>query len=99
MYVVQLHRGTGGKKYSVHGLPVGPAIQFGDVRYEDYTQHRDKTRRANYLARHAPRENWTVYGAHSAGFWARWLLWNKKTLPASIRDIRKRFGIVVDNRT
>lgn len=27
-------------------------IYFGDKRYEDYTQHRDKDRRANFRARH-----------------------------------------------
>ena len=27
-------------------------IHYGDIKYEDYTQHKDKKRRANFRARH-----------------------------------------------
>ena len=49
-------------------------------------------RRANYLKRHA-NEDWT--DETTAGFWARWLLWNKPTIAASIRDATRRFGLDV----
>ena len=69
----------------------GRTIHFGDAKYEDYTTHKDPKRKANYLARHSG-EDWT--DPKTAGFWARWLLWNKPSLVASVRDLEQRFGFV-----
>jgi hypothetical protein len=66
-------------------------IHFGNSDYEDYTQHHDSTRKASYLARHQAREDWT--DPTTAGFWSRWLLWNKPTLQGSLSDLRKQFHI------
>jgi hypothetical protein len=38
------------KKFMVMN-PAGKWVHFGQMGYEDYTKHRDKARRANYLAR------------------------------------------------
>ena len=73
-------------------LEDGPTIHFGSAGYEDYTQHGDEERKASYLARHKVREDWTLQGVTSAGFWARWILWHKPSLSASIADVNKRFG-------
>ena len=70
----------------------GATVHFGSAGYQDYTQHGDEERKASYLARHKAREDWTLQGVTSAGFWARWLLWNKHSLSASITDVNKRFG-------
>jgi hypothetical protein len=64
-------------------------INFGEARASDYTINKDPKRKANYLARHAPRENWT--DPFSAAFFARWILWNKPTIDQSLQDLRKRF--------
>ena len=48
----------------------------------------DELRKANYLAIHR-NEDWS-YEA-KAGFWARWLLWNKPTMAESVRDANGRF--------
>ena len=69
----------------------GATVHFGAQGYQDYTQHGDKERRASYLARHRANETWTLEGVRSAGFWARWLLWNRAGLHASAADIRRRF--------
>ena len=69
------------------------AIKFGADGYSDYTKHKDPERMKRYLARHRPNENWS--DKYSAGFWSRWLLWNKPTLKASAADIKKRFRITV----
>ena len=69
----------------------GPMVHFGATGYEDYTQHGDKERKAAYLARHKAREDWTLQGVTSAGFWARWILWNKPSLASSIADVNRRF--------
>ena len=80
-----------GKKYMA-AIEGGPTVHFGAAGYEDYTQHGDEKRKASYLARHETRETWTLQGVKSAGFWARWILWNKRSLTASIADVNKRFG-------
>ena len=40
------------KKYMVT-TPKGRHVHFGQMGYEDYTKHRNKTRRKNYLTRTA----------------------------------------------
>lgn len=69
----------------------GRSIKFGASGYSDYTIHKDKARKQRYIARHQARENWQ--DPFTAGFYSRWLLWNKPTLQASIEDVKKRFGI------
>ena len=70
-------------------------IHFGSSNFSDYTKHNDEKRKTLYLKRHQAREDWTQSGVKTAGFWARWLLWNKKTLNASVDDIEKRFGLKI----
>jgi hypothetical protein len=66
-------------------------VHFGDSRYEDFTQHRDKERRRRYLERHRAREDWTETGIDTPGFWSRWLLWNKPTIEESYNHIINKF--------
>ena len=71
---------------------------FGDSRYDSYTTHGDNKRKSSYLARHW-KENWTKNGIHTPGFWSRWLLWNKSSINASIKDVEKRFTVkIIDRR-
>ena len=78
-----------GKKYMAK---VGDkTVHFGATGYEDYTTHKDEKRKAAYLARHRTKEDWTLSGVDTAGFWARHLLWNEPSLTASVADINKRF--------
>lgn len=65
-------------------------ILFGDRRYEDYTQHKDPKRRQRYLMRHAG-EDWT--DPYTAGFWSRWVLWEKPNIYEAIRKVARRFKI------
>jgi len=65
----------------------GLNIHFGDQRFEDYTQHKDKDRRSKYRRRHYKREDWSDYT--TAGFWATHLLWNEPTLQESAQDIER----------
>jgi hypothetical protein len=71
--------------------PKGRTVHFGDDRYQDFTQHGDEERKNAYLRRHASNENWE--DPETAGFWARWLLWNKSSLRASLADVRRRFKL------
>ena len=66
-------------------------VHFGATGYEDFTTRKDEKRKASYLARHRTKEDWTLSGVNTAGFWARHLLWNEPSLTASVADINKRF--------
>ena len=48
-------------------------------------------RKERYIDRHKAREDWTKTGAKSAGFYSRWITWNKPALKESSDDIGKRF--------
>ena len=66
-------------------------VKFGGFGYEDFTQTNSNLRKKMYLARHMARENWD--DPTTPGSLSRWLLWNKRTLSASIADFKKRFNI------
>lgn len=70
-------------------------VHFGAAGYEDYTMHRNAERKTSYIRRHQARENWTASGVNTAGFWSRWLLWNRPTLKESMKDIENRFGLKI----
>jgi len=80
------------KKYRVV-LPNGEHVDFGASGYEDYTTHKDPDRKDRYLARHAKNENWN--DPFTAGFWSRWLLWNKPSIEESIKDIEGMLKIKI----
>jgi hypothetical protein len=70
----------------------GTHTDFGASGYSDYTQHGNKMRRANYLARHRANENWNDY--KSAGSLSRWILWGDSTdLQTNLRAFRRRFSL------
>lgn len=67
-------------------------IHFGAKGYYDYTMPpHDKNRRDNYIKRHAPREDFN--NPLTAGALSRWILWNKTTIDASIRDFCRRYDL------
>ena len=84
------------KKYMV---TIGKkTIHFGSSPYKSYEIHKDKARMLRYLNRHRSRENWSKSGIKTAGFWSRWILWNKPSLLASIKDTEKRFNIHIQRK-
>ena len=90
MQVVIRKSSRAGKKWTAK---VGDrTVHFGATGYVDFTSHGDEKRKAAYLARHRTNEDWTLSGVETAGFWARWLLWNKPSLSASIADVNRRFS-------
>ena len=81
-----------GKKYMV--LVDGKTVHFGASGMSDYTKHKDRERMSRYLARHGRGgETWSKSGLKTAGFWSRWLLWNKPTISGSKRNISSRFNV------
>tara|TARA_R110000772_G_scaffold237382_1_gene349292 strand:- start:215 stop:508 length:294 start_codon:yes stop_codon:yes gene_type:complete len=66
-------------------------VQFGSKGMDDFTITKDKDQKQRYLDRHRKREDWNDY--MSAGALSRWILWNKPTLEASVKDYKKRFKL------
>lgn len=62
---------------------------------KDYTQHKDVVRLKRYIAGHKSRENWGKSRIKTAGFWSRWLLWNRPTLKSAAFFISKKFKIKI----
>ena len=73
-------------------------IHFGAKDYSDYTIHKDIGRKQKYIQRHRDRENWSIQGIDTAGFWSRWLLWGEPTLKESIKKIEDKFGVKIIRR-
>jgi hypothetical protein len=73
----------------------GKTIHFGATGYSDYTKHKDSDRMKRYESRHRGNEKWGKSGVKTAGFWSKWLLWNKSSLKASIADTQRRFKIKI----
>jgi hypothetical protein len=71
--------------------PDGRHVDFGATGYEDYTIHKDPTRKEKYIIRHQKREDWT--NPRTAGFWSRWILWNLPSFKRSVKDTEKRFNL------
>jgi len=66
-------------------------VKFGDRNYQDFTQHKDETRRQAYLLRHKSTEDWNV--PTTAGALSRWILWEKPTLKEAITFFRRKFNV------
>ena len=67
------------------------SINFGAAGYSDYTIHKNPERKELYIQRHKKNEDWTKSGIDTAGYYSRWVLWNKKTLPDSIDNMNKKY--------
>ena len=75
----------------------GRTIHFGASGYMDYTKYYKqdpkvaKQKKDSYLARHRVNEDWN--DVMSAGALSRWILWNKTTIEASVKDFKNRFNL------
>jgi Tfp pilus assembly protein FimT len=66
-------------------------IYFGQASASDFTLHKDEARKQRYINRHKKNENWN--NKDTAGFWSRWLLWEKPTIKESYDNIKKKINI------
>jgi hypothetical protein len=91
------------KKYMVYVVDTSGStkvIHFGARGMSDFTKHKDVSRMKRYSARHRPNssktrgsETWSKSGIKTAGFWSKWLLWNKPSLAASKKSISSKFRV------
>jgi len=73
-------------------------IHFGAAGMDDYTITKNLNQKNRYIKRHQSREDWTINGIYTPGYWSRYLLWNLPNLNNSIKDTEKRFGITIYNK-
>jgi len=72
-------------------------VRFGAHGMNDYTiysknnDEQKERHKRNYLNRHRKNEDWN--DIKSAGFWSRWILWNKPTVEESLKNTIKKFKI------
>ena len=68
-------------------------VYFGAAGMKDFTRYPAAVRQIHkeaYLARHKVTEDWNQ--PDTPGSLARWILWNKTTVRASLADYKRRFG-------
>lgn len=70
--------------------PDGKKIGFGAQGYSDYTIHKDDARKERFLSRFSRLRTDDPY---KAMFWAEGILWNKKSVDASFRDLKRRYDL------
>jgi hypothetical protein len=87
------------KKYDAH-FDIGDGkvkvVSFGAIKengeaYSDFTKHHDEARKERYIERHSRNESFT--NPMTPATLARFILWNKTTLSASIADYKRRFNV------
>lgn len=66
-------------------------VNFGDINYQDYTQHQDMVRQQSYISRHQSREDFNKF--MTAGSLSYHLLWSKPTLSSAYKAYQKRFNL------
>ena len=65
---------------------------FGDSRYEDYTQHKDKERRSKYRLRH--KKDLDTGDYMKAGYLSYYILWGEsEALKTNINKYKKMFKL------
>ena len=68
-------------------------VSFGAAGMSDFTKHKDKTRRARYLKRHAGMgEDWNK--PDTAGALSKWILWGPSTsFRKNVKTFKRRFKL------
>ena len=85
--VIQKSPRTGKKWQASDGKQT---VHFGASGYQDFTQHGNETRRKSYIQRHS-NEDWSKSNMMSPAFMSRWILWEKKSIAAAIRNINEKY--------
>tara|TARA_R110000744_G_scaffold98586_1_gene190471 strand:- start:49 stop:339 length:291 start_codon:yes stop_codon:yes gene_type:complete len=83
------------KRYSAHFIKKDDGkikvVSFGSPDHDNFTIHKDEKRKQAYLSRH--KQDLRTNDPTRAGYLSYYLLWNKPTLKASIKDYKMRFNL------
>ena len=64
-------------------------ISIGQRGASDMTHHQSEERKNRYILRHQKNERWD--DPYTAGFYSRWILWEKPTLNEAVKNINNKF--------
>lgn len=73
-------------------------IHFGvkNPKKGTFIDHQDEKIKKAYIKRHSGlNENWTKAGLKTAGFWSRYLLWEKPNLKDAIKNLENKFNLKI----
>ena len=68
-------------------------IHFGAKNHDDFLITGNETKKQNYIKRHQVNEKWD--DITTAGYWSKQLLWNKRTLYESMKDIESKNDVKI----
>jgi len=90
--IVKPYTGSAEKRYTAT-FKDGKIVHFGQRGGSTYIDHKDKDKRAAYIARHSKNgENWS--NPKTAGALSRYLLWGDSTsLRSNIATYKRRFNL------
>ena len=87
MEVELTHSNRKDKRYEVR-INGKKSIHFGSKNGQTFIDHGDIKKKDAWLARHRVNENWS--DPMTAGYWSRWLLWNKRDIQRSMELLERR---------
>ena len=90
--IVKPYTGSAEKRYTAT-FKDGKIVHFGQRGGSTYIDHKDKDKRAAYIARHSKNgEDWS--NPKTAGALSRYLLWGDSTsLRTNIASFKRRFNL------
>ena len=82
-----------GKKYDAV-IDGKKTVSVGATGYSDFTKHKDEERKQRYIARHGATR--TFKDIEKPQTWARYILWEKKTIPEAVQNMENKFNIDIE---
>jgi hypothetical protein len=71
----------------------------GNINTKTLTEKNGRTLQRDMLdVVESDKENWSIDGMYTAGFWSRWLLWSHSDLSKAKSEITKRFKLRFVNK-
>lgn len=88
--IVKLEKANDGKHKYIATFEDGTRTKFGAFGMNDYTLTGDKEAKRLYELRH--KKDLDTKDPKRAGYLSMFILWNKPTIEASVKDYNRRFG-------
>ena len=88
--IVKLEKADDGKHKWIATFNDGRTTKFGSFGMDDFTLTKDEEQKKRYQSRH--RKDLNTKDPYRAGYLSWYILWNKPTIEASVRDYNRLFA-------